>query len=130
MALDKDGRPIPVSVPDPAEIARMHQPPSQAALEQNIAMYHRKADEAVQLAVEASQRVSAIEQMVHDRINAKLAEFEDKFDKLTQDRLAEFQRQYEERLRTYTHVGAATTLKAYDPGPGVSHDHDTEKWRG
>jgi hypothetical protein len=90
MARDNEGRPIPVSRPDPPN----HQPTPTAEQEQFL-LVGKKSDQALTQVAELSARVAVLETEGQDRLNARLLDFEQRFDTMMLERLREFERRFD-----------------------------------
>lgn len=89
MALDANGRPIPVSTPTHPPM--MEQPEAVAQMTLNV----RKTDDALRQLEDLSRRVLALEQSVYDRLNQGLADFGKRFDEMMLEHMREHERRYE-----------------------------------
>jgi hypothetical protein len=90
MARDKDGRPIPVERPDPANPqARM------TSEQEQFRLAAQKSDAALQQIEDLSRRVVVLETEGHDRLNAHLADHGRRFDEMMLERLREFERRFD-----------------------------------
>ena len=95
MALDKEGRPIPVFVPEP-EHAGQHDPNEQ------LRLVGRKVDDALRACAEMAQRVNAMEEDLDRRVNDKVFEFEQRFDSMIGQRLSDLNGEVDSMKRAYT----------------------------
>ena len=90
MARDNEGRPIPVSRPDPSS----HRAEMTAEQEQFL-LAAKKSDDALRHVEDHARRLSVLEQSGDETLNAKLLDFERRFDAMMLDRLTEFERRFE-----------------------------------
>jgi hypothetical protein len=96
MALDKDGRPIPVSIPDPPK--HDGQP---TEVDVQFMLMAKKADDALRLAADLSRRMAALEQAIQGQLDNKLMDFEKRFDKMIGERITDVQKQVDAMVTAY-----------------------------
>jgi hypothetical protein len=90
MALDSSGRPIPVELPDPATPqARMTEEQEQFLL---IA---RKIDDALRHLEDLARRVGSLEVGNETRFNAKIFDFEQRFDAMMLARMTDHETRFQ-----------------------------------
>ena len=90
MARDNDGRPIPVSRPEPLS----HRSEMTAEQEQFL-LAAKKSDDALRHVEDHARRLTALEQEVDDTLNAKLLDFEKRFDAMMLASLTEYGKRFE-----------------------------------
>lgn len=105
MALDGNGRPIPVSIPDPPKHDGQ---PTEADIQ--FMLMAKKADDALRSAADLSRRVNDLEKIVGDRLDAKLADFEKRFDAIMVAKMQNMERQFEA-------LASVVALHNHSPAP-------------
>jgi hypothetical protein len=110
MALDGNGRPIPVSIPDPPQHSGH---PTETDIQ--FMLMAKKADDALRLAAELSRRVNDLEKRVGDILNAKIAEFGKQFETMMGERLKEVQKQVDAMIASHPYI------------PPPHHHHDSSQ---
>lgn len=89
MARDNDGRPIPISRPEPPN----HQ--ERTGEQEQFLLVAKKSDQALSQIEDLARRVLVLEQEVEERLNARLLDFESRFDAMMLERLREFERRFD-----------------------------------
>jgi hypothetical protein len=114
MALDKDGRPIPIEVPPPPDHSGQ---PTEADVQ--FMLMAKKADDALRLISDLSQRVNDLEKVTLDRLNEELADFTKRFEDMMGGRMRDVQAQFEALASSYPHTGPdhPHALPPAPPGP-------------
>ena len=112
MALDNEGRPIPVGYTEQPDLSG--QPTEE---QKQFALMAEKADNALRIGVEIAHRMVALEKSIGDRFDEKFAEFEGRFNELMVNRLREFQKQMDTMVAAYGHRQAPQPLE-------LEHDSD------
>jgi|ERR1700722_9195907 hypothetical protein len=90
MARDSEGRPIPVSRPDPPN----DQVRATAEQEQFL-LIARKIDDALRHLEELARRVLALELGGEQTLNTKIFDFEQRFDTMMLARMTDFERRFD-----------------------------------
>jgi hypothetical protein len=107
MALDSTGRPIPVSTPDPPDYEG-----SPTAEQRQFMLISQRTDDTLTLVEDLSRRVAALEEGGEERLNAKLADFEQRFDTKLLNSLTDHETRFQvmaETLRAF--------MERYPPPP-------------
>ena len=89
MARDNEGRPIPVSRPDPPN----HQP--RTAEQEQFLLIARKIDDALRHLEDLARRVGSLEVGGEQTLNAKIFDFEQRFDTMMLARMTDFERRFD-----------------------------------
>ena len=112
MALDKDGRPIPVEIPPP--------PPDYwaetNAEQQQFNIVAQKTDAVLMQVADHGQRISALELTGGEQLEAKLVEFTRRFDELMLAKMQDMEHRYEALQMS---VSTAMSTPRDDPTPPV-----------
>jgi hypothetical protein len=90
MALDKDGRPIPVSVPEPED--NSGQPTED---QRQFKLVQDKVDSALAAVTDFGRRLVSIEAEVSERLDTKTLEFEHRVDAAMLDLLKTFRQEFD-----------------------------------
>jgi len=90
MARDTEGRPIPVSRPDPPN----HQ--ARTAEQEQFLLIAKKIDDALRHLEELARRVGSLEVGGEQTLNAKIFDFEQRFDTMMLARLTDFERRFDQ----------------------------------
>ena len=85
MARDSEGRPIPVGRPDPPN----HE--ARTAEQEQFLLIARKIDDALRHLEDLARRVAALEVGGEETLNAKIFDFEQRFDTMMLARLTDFE---------------------------------------
>ena len=115
MALDKDGRPIPIGFTEQPD--HSGQPTED---QKQFVIMAEKADAALRFATDVSQRMAAFEQVIQEQLNTKLGEYESRFNTLMVERLGEFQKQIDAMASRYPTMDANAHLA---PAKIDEHSH-------
>ena len=114
MARDSEGRPIPVNRPDPQNLE-----PQTTAEQEQFLLIARKIDDALRHLEDLARRVLALELGVEEPLNAKISDFERRFDAMMLERLRDFERRFDS-MADAAREAAARPPPAPAPEPTTS----------
>ena len=95
MARDSEGRPIPVSRPDPPnDQARM------TAEQEQFVLIAKKIDDALRHLEDLARRVGSLEVGGEQTLNTKIFDFEQRIDTMMLARMTDFERRFDSMAET------------------------------